>query len=135
MEYEKLLKIAMEKVPKDVVESSRFELPTAVSKVQGNRTTISNFLKIADRLNRDTKHLMKFFDRELGTNGVLSEQSATFVGRFSTNMINEKIRKYAEEFVICKECGKPDTKLSKEDRLTIIKCTACGARRPARSIK
>ena len=135
MEYDKLLKRAMEQVPKDVVEKSRFELPKAISKIQGNRTTISNFSKIADHLNRDMKHVMKFFDRELGTNGVLGEQSATFVGRFNTKRINEKIKKYVEEFVLCKECGKPDTKLSKEDRLTMLKCTACGARRPVRNIK
>ena len=39
---------------------------------------------------------MKFLDRELGTNGVLKEQSATFVGRFNTGMINSKIEKYVE---------------------------------------
>ncbi len=135
MEYEELLKRAMEQRPKEIVEKSRFEIPKAISNIQGNRTIITNFSRIAQTLNRDKKHLMKFFDRELATNGVLSEQSAEFIGRFSNSQINSKIEKYVEEFVLCKECGKPDTKLLKEDRHTILKCTACGARRPVRSIK
>jgi len=38
---------------------------------------------------------------------------------------NEKIRKYAEEFVLCKKCGKPDTSLQKENDLVYLKCQAC----------
>jgi translation initiation factor 2 subunit 2 len=44
-------------------------------------------------------------------------------------MINEKIQEYVAEFVICKECKKPDTELVKEDRLTFIHCLACGAKK------
>ena len=35
---------------------------------------------------------------------------------------------YAHEFVFCPECGKPDTKLEKEDKFSFIKCLACGAK-------
>ena len=42
--------------------------------------------------------------------------------------INEKIAQYANEFVFCPECGKPDSKLEKEGQLLYIKCSACGAR-------
>ena len=135
MEYEKLLKKAMDLAPKEIVEQSRFEIPDAFSDIQGNRTTIKNFKKIADTLNRKPEHLMKFLDRELATNSVLSEQRATFVGKFRNSQINEKIRKYVNEFVLCKECGKPDTKIIKENRYSMLKCTACGARRPIRGIK
>ena len=34
-----------------------------------------------------------------------------------------------KEFVYCKECGKPDTKLIKDERKYYIKCEACGAKR------
>ena len=37
-----------------------------------------------------------------------------------------------KEFVICKECGKPDTELKKENRLNFINCLACGAKHPVR---
>nr|1K81_A Chain A, PROBABLE TRANSLATION INITIATION FACTOR 2 BETA SUBUNIT [Methanocaldococcus jannaschii] len=36
--------------------------------------------------------------------------------------------------VICRECGKPDTKIIKEGRVHLLKCMACGAIRPIRMI-
>lgn len=135
MEYEKLLERAIKGTPKEVVEESRFNMPGVVSKVQGKKTIVKNFKKIAKDLNRKPEHLMKFLDMELATSGILKEHTAEFTGRFSYKRIEEKIKKYADEFVFCNECGKPDTKIIKEDRYTILKCTACGARRPVRNIK
>ena len=37
---------------------------------------------------------------------------------------------YTETYVICSECGLPDTKMVKEDRTLMLECEACGARRP-----
>ena len=47
--------------------------------------------------------------------------------------LNEKIKKYAEEFVLCNDCGKPDTKLEKEGEFTYLKCMACGAKHYVKS--
>ncbi|RME53668.1 translation initiation factor IF-2 subunit beta, partial [Candidatus Woesearchaeota archaeon] len=47
--------------------------------------------------------------------------------------VNEKIEKYADTFVLCKECGKPETKLSKEASVIIMTCQACGAKHSIRS--
>ena len=44
--------------------------------------------------------------------------------------IDEKIKDYTETYVICSECGRPDTHIEKEDRTFILVCEACGARRP-----
>ena len=33
----------------------------------------------------------------------------------------------------CKDCGKPDTELIKEDRFTFIHCLACGAKHSIRN--
>ena len=49
-------------------------------------------------------------------------------GKFNSYAINQKISEYAKEFVMCHECGKPDTKLEKEGDLTYMKCAACGAK-------
>ena len=49
--------------------------------------------------------------------------------------IEEKIDNFVERYVLCTECGKPDTRLSKEDRITILQCDACGAHRPIRGKK
>ncbi|MCD6403907.1 MAG: translation initiation factor IF-2 subunit beta [Nanoarchaeota archaeon] len=135
MKYEELLKRAMSLIPKEVKERERFEIPSVSSSIQGNKTIIHNFLKICNYLNRNPKHVMKFFDRELATVGVLEDQRAVFVGRFSSSLLQKKLEKYVQEFVLCKECGKPDTKIVKEGRISMLKCTACGAWRPVRTIK
>ena len=46
---------------------------------------------------------------------------------------NNVFEQYAKEFVICKECGKPDTQIEKEDRLSFLHCLACGAKHPIHS--
>jgi len=51
----------------------------------------------------------------------------------SAKRINDKIRQYATEFVLCSECGKPDTKIVKEGQLASLRCLACGAKKPVKS--
>jgi len=133
--YEELLKRARSQLPAIVFEKKRFEVPRVKGMIQGNRTIVNNFKAIADYIARKPEHLMKFLLRELATQGILEGQRATFTGKFSSAILNEKINKYVNEFVKCGECGKPDTKLIKEGRLTFMKCMACGSKRPVRSIK
>ncbi|HIH71332.1 MAG TPA: translation initiation factor IF-2 subunit beta, partial [Methanothermobacter thermautotrophicus] len=59
-DYEKLLERAIDQLPPEVFETKRFEVPKAYSVIQGNRTFIQNFREVADALNRDPQHLLKF---------------------------------------------------------------------------
>ena len=135
MNYETLLKKARESLPKDIHKESRFEIPEVQSFVQGNVTNVTNFSQIAKYLNRDPKHLIKFFLRELATSGSLSGTNAVFTGKFSRYMLQQKLESYINEFVKCKECGHADTKLVKEGRLMFMTCMACNAKSPVRRIK
>ena len=132
-QYSKLLKRAKELLPKGE-ERARFEIPRAVVQNQGRQTFIKNFIDIAKSLRRDPQHLGKYLFKELAVPGNLG-QELNLQGKFSTDFINKKIDGYAKEFVICEECGKPDTNLIKNDRLYTLKCEACGAKKPVRSIK
>jgi len=50
-------------------------------------------------------------------------------------IINEKINDYVKEFVICKQCKRPDTKLVEYERgIYIMICEACGARSPVSKV-
>jgi len=129
MEYKELLKKAREGLPKSVFEKERFEIPNVRGHIQGNRTIFSNFLQIADILGRPAEHLLKYILKELATPGEIKKSGSVIVGtKVGASRINEKIRQYANEFVLCSECGKPDTKIEKEDKFTFLKCHACGAR-------
>ena len=129
-----MLKNAREKLPKSVFEKERFELPRVLGHVQGNRTVLSNFLQIADSLRREPEHLLKYILKELATPGEIKKSGSVIVGaKVSASRINEKMRQYANEFVLCPECGKPDTKIEKEGNFHFLKCQACGARHPIKS--
>ena len=133
MDYEKLLKKAKEDLPKDLIRKERFEVPNVKGHIEGNKTIITNFVEICSVLNREPNQLLKYLQRELATPANIEGRRLILGRKISSNLINEKVKRYAEEFVICKECGKPDTKLIKEDRVLEKKCMACGAKHPVRS--
>lgn len=134
MEYEELLKKAREKLPKSVFEKERFEIPKIKGHVQGNKTVLINFLQIADILRRPSDHLLKYILKELATPGEIKKSGSVMIGtKVSASRINEKIQQYAHDFVLCPDCGKPDTKIDKESKFIFLKCQACGARHPIKS--
>ncbi len=132
--YDQLLDRAVEQIPKAVFESARFQIPQADVATVGNRTIIRNFKVIATALNREPIHLMKYLLREMGAAGEEQGVQATFQGKFSNAVVDERIRRYAEEFVLCRECGKPDTKLERRERVYMLRCEACGARTSVRGV-
>ena len=127
--YEKMLEDVRKNLPEAVFIKERFEIPKVLGHIQGNKTIITNFLQIASTLRRDVDHLLKYVLKELATPGEIKKSGALILGtKVPASRINEKIRQYANEFVLCFECGKPDTQIVKEDKLSYIKCTACGAK-------
>ncbi len=132
--YDQLLKRAREKLPKDVHEHVRLKIPKAVRKIEGRKTIIMNFSEIAQKLNRDPKHLIKFLNKELATSANRDGNRVIFQGKFTQTILDRRINYYAKEYVNCHECTRPDTHLIKEDRITLVKCDACGARYSVRSL-
>lgn len=134
MEYEKLLEKARKELPKSSVKSERFEIPKVRGHIQGNKTIISNFLQIATIINRPAEHLLKYISKTLATPAEIKKSGSVIIGtKLAASRINDKIQQYTKEFVLCFECGKPDTKIIKEDRITFIKCQACGSKHPIKS--
>jgi len=133
-EYKKLLEEARKSLPEHVFQKERFEMPKVRGHIQGNRTIISNFLQIANVLGRQPGDMLKFVLRELATPGEIKKSGSVIVGsKVPASRINQKIKQYADSYVFCYECGKPDTKIEKEGNLSFIKCTACGTRHVIKS--
>ena len=131
--YLKMLEDARNNMPESVFQKERFEIPKAMGHLQGNRTIISNFSQIANSLGRPVDHLLKYILKELATPGVLKPKGLLLGAKVSASRINDKIRQYANEFVLCSECGKPDTKFLKEGNFLFLKCSACGAKHPIKT--
>lgn len=132
--YEEMLNEAYGKVKRHEEGSGeRFEIPKIEGHVEGRKTILTNFFHIAEHLRRNPEHFQKFILKELAASGQREGDRMILNMKIPSAKINEKIQQYAKEFVICKECGKPDTELIKEGRLLFIKCLGCGARHSVRS--
>ncbi len=127
--YEQLLDRAFSMLPNLAAEKSDFKIPETDSIVQGSKTIIRNFAQIADVARREQGDIAKYLSRELAAPVSVSEQKLTVSTKVQAIALNEKIKKYFQTYVICKECGKPDTHIESTERgYETLVCEACGAR-------
>ncbi|MBO7388508.1 MAG: translation initiation factor IF-2 subunit beta [Methanomicrobium sp.] len=133
--YEALLKHAYTNITEKSGDEGRFIVPEARVFVEGKTTVIENFSEIVSVLRREPDGVLKYLCGELGTAGKIDSSRAVFNGKFDKQQIGGIIGKYIEDYVICSECGKPDTRLVKEGRTITLKCDACGGHRPIRKRK
>jgi translation initiation factor 2 subunit 2 len=132
--YKDLLKRAQSQLPQEKGTGERFEIPKVRSSTIGMRTMIHNFKEIAEALNRDPRHLMKFLTNEMATAATLEETRVTFQGKFPHNTLERLVSIYADNFVRCPVCKRPDTKIVKERRLFFLVCEACGAKSSIKAV-
>ncbi|MFC1686827.1 translation initiation factor IF-2 subunit beta [Nanoarchaeota archaeon] len=135
MDYEKLLEKAEKELPEVSTNYDRFKLDKVKGHLEGNKTVLINLKQIAKQLNRDLNHLLKYLLRELATPGKIIGSRTILGTKVSASLINKKIKKYLSEFVICSECGKPDTELIEVEGVSYLKCLACGVKKPVKSFK
>jgi len=133
MDYEQLLNEAYGKVKKSESSGERFEIPKIEGHFEGKKTILTNFFQIASHLRRNPEHFQKFILKEVAASGQKEGDRLVLNMTVPSAKINQKIEQYVKEFVLCEQCGKPDTELTKEDRLSFIKCLACGAKHSVRS--
>jgi len=135
LNYDALLDKAIKELPDVLKEHSRFEKPSVESIIQGKTTFVKNLGEVAKAINRKTDLIAKYLIKELGTAGTHDAQHLTLKGQFREPQIQEKFDAFLEEFVLCSECARPDTKILREERINFLVCEACGARRSIGSIK
>jgi len=127
-DYDELLKKARSQIPEVAIKQERLELSRLRMSIIGMRTIIYNFKEIADALNRDPQHIMKFLTGEMATAATSQEGRVIFQGKFNVDTLNTLLQRYVENFIVCPVCKRPDTKIVRERRLSFLMCDACGAR-------
>jgi len=133
MDYKELLQRAKANAPAGLQEKERFEIPKVLGHVEGNKIIITNFQVIATTLRREEEHLLKYLLRELAAPGYVRNGRLVLGTKIGASKVNQKVKEYADEFVFCHECGKPDTDIKREGQLHTLVCSACGARRIVKS--
>ena len=133
-DYEKLLEKAYSKVKVVQTGSDRYNIPVVEGQVAGKNTIITNISQIASYLRRYLEHLSKYLQKELATSGKIENERLVLNTKLSSQKVNEKVHAYSKEFVICPECGKPDTEIITEKGVKFKHCLACGAKSPVRNL-
>ncbi|NHN48781.1 translation initiation factor IF-2 subunit beta [Halostella sp. JP-L12] len=129
MDYDEQLDRAIEETPEIEGTSDRFDVPDPEVRQEGKASVYENFQDTVDRLGRDEDHVMKYLQNELGTSGHIDESGrARLTGEFDEDRIAEALDEYTEEYVLCDECGLPDTQIEREQGVQVLRCEACGAR-------
>lgn len=129
-DYETLLERAKKKLPHTLESHDRFQVPEPDVMIEGKTTVIRNFGDIVETLRREPNHLLGFLLRELGTAGTIEGRRVVFKGKVATTQVADRIKNYVDEYVLCSECNRPDTKILKDGRVLILVCETCGAHRP-----
>ncbi len=133
-DYRELLARAHSQLPHEVSGHTRFEIPRVKSGTIGMRTYIVNYKEIADALRRNPLHLLRYLSREMATAGSLDSARAIFQGKFKSDTLDSLVQHYAQEFVVCPVCKRPDTKIVKEKRFSFMVCEACGAKSSVKTV-
>ena len=97
---------------------------------QGNRTFFRNFSEFPKILRRDPEKLLQYLSKEFATPAQFGGDKAVFVGKKDPHEFTIRLNRYLKEYVECPTCKSPDTRVEKENRVTSLKCEACGAKSP-----
>ena len=113
-DYRALLDRAHQLLPPVRVATERFQIPDPDVMTDGKNTVIRNFKEITDVLRREPEHVMGYLARELGAPRRPRPPEGVLKSRVNREQIAQRLREYSEKYVICSECKRPDTHLSKD---------------------
>lgn len=85
-------------------------------------TTILNIVSICSSINRDIDSLKRYLNRYHKTQIKKDGEQLILKGCIPNHVIEESIDTYIQRFVLCKNCGNPETEM-KDNKLS---CLACG---------
>lgn len=133
--YEQLLGRAKQALPQALSSGERFQVPAPDIAFEGKTSILRNFEDIVQVIRRDPDMVLTYLLREFGTAGTVEGRRVIFKSKVTAPQVEERIASYVDAYVLCQECGRPDTRLVKEGRIAMLECDACGARRPVKAVK
>jgi len=123
--------------PDLVSKQKRYTLkPPQLSRDGTKKTVWLNFAEMCPQLKRKPEHVLNYVLAELGTSGSVDGKHRLVIkGRFQPKQIENVVRHYLTEYVVCRTCKSADTVLKKENRLYFMCCDVCGSTRSVAAIK
>jgi len=134
MDYDSLLTRARQELDTINKEEARFVIPELENLIQGKKTLLKNAGQVCKILKREIAHMQKYFVKETGVPATNDEIKIVLNGTINSYKVNQIYAKYIDEFVLCKQCKKPETRIISEKGVLLMKCDACGAINPVRKL-
>lgn len=112
----------------------RYKMVTVYGKHEGKGngklTVIPNISAVGLSLHRDPGEVNKFFGCELGAQTSWNKETdrAVVNGHHTDKALQDMVHKYVEGFVLCPNCGLPETEYKIKSGIVWHKCAACGAK-------
>lgn len=104
----------------------RYKMPAIATfheNTNGGTTIITNFEVITKSIDRDVKTLEQYFKKHLSANVRFDAKKGLMIRKkVTTEDLQEILTKYINNYVLCEECGNPETEKTNK-KLT---CKACG---------
>jgi translation initiation factor 5 len=97
----------------------------------GTKTVISNIEAVAKALGRPPAYICKFLGVEVGAQTTIDVKNNRYIvnGEFDATRFQDLLDGFIKKFVLCPQCGNPETKLRVTSKKLIeSKCIACGHR-------
>ncbi len=110
----------------------RYKMPVVYGKIEGRgngiKTVIPNISDVALALHRNPAEVNKFFGCELGAQTTYNQDTERAVvnGAHTDATLQDLIHRYCQVFVICPQCGLPETDYKIKNECIYHKCAACG---------
>ncbi|ABK77461.1 translation initiation factor 2, beta subunit/eIF-5 N-terminal domain [Cenarchaeum symbiosum A] len=128
-EYEALLKRIKDGLSDENRQTvERFELPPVDVMWEGQKTFLRNFSEFPKILRRDPDKVLQYLAKEFAVPAERMGDKAMFIGKRDPDDFTRLLRIYVKDYLECPTCGSPDTKASKENRISFLLCEACGAK-------
>jgi len=114
--------------------SYRYKMPLVYGKIEGRgngiKTVVPNITDVGLSLHRSPAEVNKFFGCELGAQTSYSPETdrAIVNGAHTDAVLQQLVHKYVEMFVLCPNCGLPETKYKIKNESIFHRCAACGAK-------
>ena len=129
MEYEQLLERIRGGLASDSGQGgARFELPVVDVVWEGQKTFLRNFAEFPKVLRRDPDKVLQYLSKEFAVPAERLGDKAMFIGRRDPDDFTRLFNIYVKYYIECLTCKSPDTKVSKENRISFLVCEACGAK-------
>lgn len=112
----------------------RYKMQRIQVKVEGKgngiKTVVVNLSSVAQSLARPGSHVIKWFGQDLGAQTNIDPPDDRWIinGSHDAEVLQKSLFTFIEKFVLCDDCGNPETDISIKDDVIRKDCKACGAR-------